>query len=125
MVQLHPYYKVISWQFGIVVLSAVLIALFDKTENALALAAGGLIAALANTWFTLRVSSGARIKNSVAFMLAANRGSIEKYAFAVLGFAAVFALYKPSNPIYVFWGYLIAFFVQVFAAAFISRHFKD
>ncbi len=82
---------------------------------------GGSVAVTSYFWFSYRAISKGQVRASTVMVVAANRGAIEKYFLSAAGFACIFVIYEPDNPLLVFGGYITILFIQIVGVVLLSQ----
>lgn len=112
-----PIYRAIASQSLVWITAVALVALAQGVVSGYSVALGGLISLVPGIYFMVRYFrySGARAMEQV--IRSAYLAELGKLAQIVLGFALVFTLVKPLNPMAVVGGFLIVQVAGILIAA--------
>jgi len=108
-----PVHRITLAQLATLVPSCLLLWLALDETVALSAFCGGAIAVIPQAWFTAKLfrARGARAATEIA--RSALGGAMGKFLLSAAGFAAVFALLRPLEPVAVFAAYVAMLVVQV------------
>ena len=121
MKHLKRYYRVTGWQLVVLAVLTAGVTVVADPSYGLPLLAGGLVAIVSFAWFTWRTVADDRVKPVKILVAKASRNALEKYLLAACGFAGIFALYRPDNPLWVIAGYIIMVGLQYLGVYLLSR----